>query len=165
MVTSIPMIVQPCIIELLTLFESPTYTILSPSSLPLCSSIVIISAIIWHGCRKSDRPLITGTVACSANSLTSLWPNTLAIITSQYLLRTWAVSPMVSPRPSWVPLGCRYSAWPPSWVIPTSNDTLVLVDDFMKIIAKDLPLRSSWGSPRFCFLFKSCAVSKIVLSS
>jgi hypothetical protein len=52
-----------------TLLPSPTQATVRPAIGPLCCSKVITSAISWHGCDLSVRPLITGTVACSASSL------------------------------------------------------------------------------------------------
>jgi hypothetical protein len=49
------------------------------------------------------------------------------------------VSAIGSPRPSCTSRGERKSACPPSCQAPTSNETRVRVDDFMKIIASDFP--------------------------
>src|SRR5580704_12681947 len=46
---------------------------------------------------------------------------------------------MVSPRPIWTSRAERNNGWAPSCQAPTSNDTRVRVDDFVKIIANDLP--------------------------
>ena len=58
---------------------------------------------------------------------------------STYRESTRAVSAIGSPRPSCTSRGERKSACPPSCQVPTSNDTRVRVDDFMKIIASDFP--------------------------
>ena len=44
-----------------------------------------------------------------------------------------------SPRPSWVSRGDRNTLAPPNWVIATSNDTRVRVEDFSKIKPRVLP--------------------------
>ncbi len=49
------------------------------------------------------------------------------------------MSAIGSPRPSCTSRGERKSAWPPSWNVPTSNDTRVRVLDFMKIMASVFP--------------------------
>src|ERR1051325_11029667 len=58
---------------------------------------------------------------------------------STYRESTRAVSAIGSPRPSCTSRGDRNKASPPSWYVPTSNETRVRVDDFMKIIARDFP--------------------------
>src|SRR6202022_3194822 len=58
---------------------------------------------------------------------------------STYRDSTRAVSAIGSPRPSCTSRGERNSACPPSCHAPTSNDTRVRVDDFIKIIASDFP--------------------------
>ena len=54
-----------------------------------------------------------------------------------------------SPRPSCTSRGERKRACPPSCHAPTSKDTRVRVDDFMKIIASDLPASGFRGMRRF----------------
>ena len=55
--------------ELRTLFPSPTYaTVTSRRSGPFFSLIVRISARPWHGCVRSESPLITGIDASSART-------------------------------------------------------------------------------------------------
>ena len=49
------------------------------------------------------------------------------------------MSAIVSPRWSWMSFEPRKSACPPSWYMPTSNDTRVRVDGFWKIMASDWP--------------------------
>ena len=51
---------------------------------------------------------------------------------------TFAVSSIGSPLPSCVSLGDRNKVFPPKCVIPTSNETLVLVEDLSNIRAKVL---------------------------
>ncbi len=51
-----------------TLLPSPAQTTFLPAMDPRCSSKVITSAMIWQGWVRLVRPLITGTVACSAIS-------------------------------------------------------------------------------------------------
>ena len=46
--------------EASTLLESPVQAIVRPSMEPRCSSKVMTSAMIWHGCVILVRPLITG---------------------------------------------------------------------------------------------------------
>ena len=47
--------------------------------------------------------------------------------------------------PIWISSGLMCSAWPPSWYIPTSNETRVLLDGFWKTIASVLPKRALKG--------------------
>src|SRR5947208_3180478 len=60
---SIPTIPHPSRSELQTLLPSPTYASLRPESFPFRSWIVKRSEMIWQGCSRSSRPLMTGTVA------------------------------------------------------------------------------------------------------
>jgi hypothetical protein len=55
--------------EAATLLPSPVQAIRRPSIGPFASSNVMMSATIWQGWVRSVRPLITGTVAWSANSI------------------------------------------------------------------------------------------------
>ena len=116
--------------ELDTLFPSPTKQIFLPSQSPRCSLIVSTSARAWHGCSKSVSPLITGTSECLASSTTSECLIALIIIPSTKRLKTLAVSDIGSPLPICKSLDDRKIALPPNWYIPTSNETLVRVDDF-----------------------------------
>src|SRR6478736_4543589 len=52
-----------------------------------------------------------------------------------------AVSRTVSPRPSWSSPWARCSASPPSWLMPTSNETRVRVEALWKIIPSVLPAK------------------------
>src|ERR1019366_2733982 len=61
-----------------------------------------------------------------------------------------AGSAMASPRPIWMARSLRKIPWPPSWLVPTSNATRVLVLDLRKIMARIFPtsgLRTC--TPRF----------------
>jgi hypothetical protein len=51
-----------------TLLASPDQAMVRPRIGPRCSSNVSTSAMIWQGCEVLVRPLMTGTVAWSANS-------------------------------------------------------------------------------------------------
>ncbi len=82
---------------------------------------------------------MTGTDPWRARSRTSWWAKTRAMIPWTYRDSTRAVSAIVSPRWSWMSFAPRKRACPPSWNIPTSNETRVLVDGFWKIMASDLP--------------------------
>src|SRR6266702_1766140 len=70
---------------------------------------------------------------------------------------TRAVSLIGSPRPIWESLVEMKSGCPPSWNIPTSNETRVRVEDFSKIMARVFPLRSWCSIPFFC-----CSLSRRV---
>ena len=56
-------------------------------------------------------------------------------------------------------------AWPPSWLMPTSNDTRVLVDGFSNTIAKCLPAKGAYGVPFRVKDLMRLALSKIALKS
>src|SRR3989442_9631186 len=103
----------------------------------------------WQGCSLSSRPLITGTLALRASSRTFSLLKARYMMPSTLRLRPLAVSAIVSPRPSCRSLGLRKRAWPPSCVMPTSNETRVRVEAFSKIIARLLPRSGSYGSPAF----------------
>ena len=79
--------------------------------------------------------LITGTVARSASSSIS-WSSPVRIpIAAAWRESTYAVSRTDSPRESWRSSVRSTIGWPPSSVIPVSNDTRVRVDGFWKISA------------------------------
>ena len=81
--------------------------------------------------------LITGTVACSASSSTS-WSSPVRIpIAATWRERTYAVSRTDSPRVSWRSSVRSTIGYPPSSVIPASNDTRVRVEGFWKISATE----------------------------
>ena len=58
-----------CTQEVATLLASPIQAIVRPLIGPFSSSKVITSAITWQGCDRQVSPLITGTVACAASSV------------------------------------------------------------------------------------------------
>src|SRR6202035_3430726 len=61
---------------------------------------------------------------------------------------------MVSPRPSCISAPVSMIDSPPSWRMPTSNETRVRVEGFSKIIASVLPSSGFGGfSPGFFFAF------------
>ena len=60
---------------------------------------------------------------------------------SQNRERIRAVSAIVSPRPSCISPGFNTTGRPPSSPTATSNETLVRVDGFSKIIATERPSR------------------------
>ena len=72
---------------------------------------------------------------------------------SKYRESTRAVSSTGSPRPICRSRELRNSPMPPKSYMPTSKDTLVLVEDFSKIIPRVLPLRMWWGIPFFFSYF------------
>ena len=55
--------------------------------------------------------------------------------------------------------------WPPSWKIPTSKETLVLVEDFLEDHCQGLSLEDPVLFPVFLFFFRSRANSKRSSSS
>ena len=94
-----------------------------------------MSAKAWQGCSRLVKPFMIGTSASSLSSITSSCSIALIMIASTNLDRTFAVSLIGSPLPNWISLVDRNNAVPPNSYIPTSKETLVLVDDFWKIIA------------------------------
>ena len=82
---------------------------------------------------------MTGTPENSASRSTSACAKVRIMMPSTYRDSTRAVSSMGSPRPICTSRGERKCAVAPNWVAPTSNDTRVRVDDFMKIIASAMP--------------------------
>ena len=89
-----------------------------------------MSAKAWQGCSKLVNPLMIGTSASSISSTTSSCSIALIMIASTNLLKTFAVSLIGSPLPNCMSLVDKKRAVPPNSYIPTSKDTLVLVDDF-----------------------------------
>ena len=71
--TSMPVRPAARIRELQTLLPSPTHAATRPSVRPKRSRMVKMSARSWHGCSRSESPLITGTVAWAANSSIVSW--------------------------------------------------------------------------------------------
>ncbi|MNG26472.1 hypothetical protein D3C84_1114690 [compost metagenome] len=78
---------------------------------------------------------------------------------------TMALSPIGSPRPSWVSRGERKMAWPPSWIMPASNDRRVRVEAFSKIIPSTRFFSGSNSTPRWRRSFNSMARRISPLSS
>src|SRR5258707_5097122 len=74
-----------CIQDESTLLASPVHATVWPLIGPLCSSNVSTSAITWQGCESRVSPLITGTVACFANSMRSE-EHTSELQSRQYLV-------------------------------------------------------------------------------
>ena len=159
--TSMPHFRPPTMRELAMLLPSPTKASFSPSSRVIFSRTVIRSASTWQGWAKSVRPLTTGMGAIRAKASTSAWAKVRIMMPSQYRASTRAVSSTGSPRPIWLSLPDRNRAWPPSWYMPTSKDTRVLVEFFSKIMARVLPLRWSWAMLCFWLNFIWSAVSRI----
>ena len=115
--------------------------------------MVIRSASTWQGWQKSVRPLITGTLPYWARASTSSWPKVRIIMPSTYRDSTRAVSCTGSPRPIWEPSAPSTTAYPPSWLMPTSKLTRVRVEDFSKIMPKHLPFRAGCSMPCFVSYF------------
>ena len=65
-----------------TLFPSPTKATRSPSKLPMCSCIVSMSAMAWHGCSRSDSAFTTGMDVYSERISRLRWEYTLAMMPS-----------------------------------------------------------------------------------
>ena len=135
---------------------SPMYTNFTPLSLPRCSRIVSISAIICVGWNSFVRPFHTGTPAYFASSSTISCPYPRYSIPSNILPSTRAVSAMLSFLPICEPLGSRYVTCIPRSCAATSKEQRVLVLVFSKISAMFLPVRSSCLMPFFFFSFSSC---------
>src|SRR5687768_15202192 len=106
---------------------------------------------------------MTGMSAYFASSSMSWCANVRIMMPSTYRESTRAVSAIGSPRPSCTSRGDRKSAWPPSCHAPTSNDTRVRVDDFMKIIPSDFP--ASGLRSYLPFLIDSASVKSFSISS
>ena len=62
---------------------------------------------------------------------------------------------MVSPRPSWISVPVSTTTSPPSWRMPTSNETRVRVDGFSKISARVRPASGFDALPRGSVRFSS----------
>ncbi len=85
----------------------------------------------------------TGTLAARASPSTVACLSVRASITSHIRESTFAVSPRDSRPPRCISPGLRYSAWPPSFAIATSKETLVRVEGSSKIIPSERWRRSS----------------------
>ena len=121
------------------LLPSPTYAARMPAGSPKRSRIVMMSARPWHGWCAWVSALITGTSACSASSITLPWSTVRMTMASTNRDNTFAVSSIVSPRPSCMSRPASTTGWPPSRAMPTSNDTRVRVDGCSKMRATLLP--------------------------
>jgi len=96
--------------------------------------------------------LITGIEPAAASRSTSLWSYVRTISPCTKRDSTFAVSSIVSPRPSWMSLRFKNSGLPPSSCTPTSNETRVRVLDLEKIKAHVCPASAVCGCrPRCCF--------------
>ena len=131
-----------------TLLPSPTQAMVLPAIGPRCSSMVIRSARIWHGCDRSVRPLITGTVATRAKRSTSSWLLARIITASTMRDRTRAVSSTGSPRPSCMSPALAMIEAPPSWRMAASKLKRVRVEFFSKIIASTRSFAGASASAR-----------------
>ncbi len=116
-----------------------------------------MSASSWQGWNWSVSALITGTREWAAKASTVSWSKVRIITASTIRDSTRAESSTGSPRPSWVSRGDRNTLAPPNWVIATSNDTRVRVEDFSKIMPRVLPRRGSWNCPVCSMVFSSTA--------
>ena len=93
----------------------------------------------------SLRPFMIGTEEFSENFICVPWSSVLRTMQSNIELNTLAVSSTGSPRPSCRSFTERKLALPPSCVMATSNETLVLVEDFSKIRPRNFPSRDLEG--------------------
>ena len=126
--------------------------------------------MIWQGWLASVSPLITGTEACSAISLSVAGSKVRIITRSTKRDSTRAVSAMVSPWPSCISPPESTSVSPPSCRTPTSKLTRVRVEGFSKTSATTRPASagSASGAPRgrpARAAFMAPAASRIALSS
>ena len=101
--------------------------------------IVCRSASTWQGWNSSVSALITGTLDMLASALIRRCAKVRIATASTYRDSTREVSSMVSSRPSWDVRPSTMTGWPPSWAMPTSNDSRVRVEFFSKMTATDLP--------------------------
>ena len=105
--------------------------------------------MIWQGWLALVRPLITGTVALSANSCSVVSSKVRIMTASTKRDSTRAVSAMVSPWPSCISPPESTSVSPPICRTPTSKLTRVRVEGFSKISATTRPASgcSASGAP------------------
>ena len=101
--------------------------------------MVCRSASTWQGWNSSVSALITGTLDVLASALIRRWAKVRMATASTYRDSTREVSSMVSSRPSWDIRPSTMTGWPPSWEMPTSNESRVRVEFFSKMTATDLP--------------------------
>ncbi len=120
---------------------SPTKANFLPSQVPSFSRTVRRSARIWQGCSSSVKALIVGTFENRAKSTTSCWAKVRMITPCTIRPSTLAVSLMGSPLPNCISFPERNIGNPPSSRTPTSNETRVLVEDFVKIMAHVCPAK------------------------
>ncbi len=99
--------------------------------------------------------MITGTEAWAAISTSVAWANTRAAITSTHRDRLRATSGTDSRLPRPTSGAERYTAAPPSWIMPTSNVTRVRSDGFSNTSAMVRPVRGVMGFRAFCFALSS----------
>ena len=147
------------------LLPSPIHAIvILEKSFPFVSATVCISANNWQGWKRLHKPLITGTEENFASFLISSWVFVLIIIKSTIPESTWAVSEISSPLFNCEESSDKNIACPPNLYIAVSNDTLVLVEFFLNIIANVLfknglgilfSLSSSLKSIALWIIFKS----------
>ena len=131
--------------EWATLLPSPTYATTTPrrsAPRPLRSRMVKMSASPWHGCDRSESPLMTGTPLNFANSSMVSCAFTRRTTASAIRLTTRATSATLSRRPSPTSAGDRYTLWPPSCAVPTSKESRVRRLGFSKTSATVRPRRS-----------------------
>ena len=120
---------------------------------------VIAAAAVMAGCGSYQTSKSAGSTAqpstptqtsdgvlIGPDGRTPWWPLALCYLLST--LGELALSPIGSPRPSWVSRGERKIAWPPNWIIPASNDRRVRVEAFSKIIPRTRFFSGSNSTPR-----------------
>src|SRR5262245_43089876 len=115
------------------------------------------SARAWHGCSKSDSPLMTGTLAWRASPVIVACEFTRAMMPSTHRERLRATSGTDSRVPSPISRPTRWTARPPSWMMPTSKVTRVRSEALSKISAKVLPASGDSRRPAFRRCFRSAA--------
>ena len=79
----------------------------------------------------TDKPLIIGISEYLTKSIKSEWFSVLRTIMSKYLVRTLAVSDIVSKFEICNSLLDTEIDFPPIWNMPTSKENLVLVEGFL----------------------------------
>src|SRR5262245_43500258 len=115
------------------------------------------SARAWHGCSKSESPLMTGTLAWRASPVIVACEFTRAMMPSTHRERLRATSGTDSRVPSPISRPTRWTARPPSWMMPTSKVTRVRSEAFSKISAKVLPASSDSRRSALRRCFRSAA--------
>ena len=118
----------------------------------------------------SERPLITGTVACSAKVSTVFWEKTLRTTASTNWLNVRAKSGMDSLLPIGPSVALRKIDWPPRWAIAASKLTRVRKLGFSKTKPSNRPVscRGRIPLPQSAFmrlaLVSNSAISSLVQS-